>query len=964
MFPNVFLLKIKLTLAVSVILMVLLGIASYITINRLTVASYERDQMEETVVLVERLATSLKTTESAFRQYMLTGKDVDEQEIAISFNVVRDMLSRLRKKHLLPEEVALEELTEQRITLVLQAVAAQKLNGREAAIAILVSDLNQNLRQQTGNMMDALRTREYLRLGDFQASAEATAKWVKRLIVATCLLLLGLLAWMVYLITYYEKKRALVELQLKDSEAMGRIITEDLAESVITTGHDDIVVDANVAALKLFGYEKSDLVGRDVSELMPKDLRSGYKATTAALRARPESFRLPDREMRSIRKDGSEILIKVSFGDVHIGGQRLFMAFMHDITERKRITEALLASEKQLRQITDTVPALIASLDINQRFIFHNKACEEVFGMSFNQIHGRTLAEVIGPKTYEFVQDKAEEALRGYVVQYERVQSMPHGQFRDYAITYFPRYGEGQDESKVIGFYTLGTDITELKRIDRMKSEFVSTVSHELRTPLTSIRGSLGLIAGGVVGELPEAVKTLVDIAKNNCERLIRLINDILDSEKIESGKMRMDLKNVDIKQVVRQALVASEGYAAQHRVRVQLQASDEPMQVCIDNDRMTQVLINLLSNAVKFSSSGSTVDVRVLRGTQGIRVEVADHGLGIPDDFRNHIFQKFSQADSSDARKKGGSGLGLSISKTLIEKMGGHISFTSALNVGSTFFFEVPEWQSSKSVPLSLPLKAPVTSLNSRILVCEGDFGDAKIISNMLVAAGFDTDIAHTAAQAQTFLENNSYAALTVNSTMPGQNALSFVTTLRSNEKISTIPVVMISTTVKADQVQFSRKRLLVSSWLEKPLNEKSLVSSVQQAISGNHNGKPRILHVEDDLDIQHIVGAMAKDFAIFEYATTLDEARTRLRTSRFDLVLLDLALEHESGWDLIDDINALNPRPPVIVFSASDSEKIEGKQVQAILVKARTSDIDLLNSFQRAFWLPQDTGSSTPKP
>ena len=248
--------------------------------------------------------------------------------------------------------------------------------------------------------------------------------------------------------------------------------------------------------------------------------------------------------------------------------------------------------------------------------------------------------------------------------------------------------------------------------------------------------------------------------------------------------------------------------------------------------------------------------------------------------------------------------------------------------------------------------------------MVCEGDFGDAKIISNMLVAAGFDTDIAHTAAQAQTFLENNSYAALTVNSTMPGQNALSFVTTLRSNEKISTIPVVMISTTVKADQVQFSRKRLLVSSWLEKPLNEKSLVSSVQQAISGNHNGKPRILHVEDDLDIQHIVGAMAKDFAIFEYATTLDEARTRLRTSRFDLVLLDLALEHESGWDLIDDINALNPRPPVIVFSASDSEKIEGKQVQAILVKARTSDIDLLNSFQRAFWLPQDTGSSTPKP
>ena len=833
MFPNVFLLKIKLTLAVSVILMVLLGVASYVTINRLTVASLERDRMEENFVLLERLATSLKTAESAFRQYILTGKDVDEQELEPSLDGLQDMLSRLRDQHLLPEQTTLEEMTEQRIKLALQAVAAQKLYGREAAATILTSDQNRSLKQQTDDLMDILRVREYLRLGNFQASAEGTAKWAKRLIVGACLLLLSLMAWMVYLITHYEKKRALVELQLKDSEAVSRIIAEDLAEGVITTGPDDIVVDANVAALKLFGYEKSDLVGRDVSELVPKDLRSGYKTTTAALRARPESFRLLDREMRSIRKDGSEILIKVSFGDVHIGGQRLFMAFMHDITERKRITKALLASEKQLREITDTVPALIAYLDINQRFIFHNKACEEVFGMSFDQIHGRTLAEVIGPTTYELVRDKAEEALRGYVVQYERVQSTPQGKFRDYAINYFPRYGEGQDGSKVIGFYTLGTDITELKRIDRMKSEFVSTVSHELRTPLTSIRGSLGLIAGGVVGELPDAVKTLVGIAKNNCERLIRLINDILDSEKIESGKMRMDLKNVDIRQVVRQALAANEGYATQHRITMHLQVPDEPLQVSIDTDRMIQVLTNLLSNAVKFSSSGGTVDVRVLRGTQGIRVEVADHGSGIPDDFRGHIFQKFSQADSSDTRQKGGSGLGLNISKTLIEEMGGHISFTSVVSEGSTFFFEVPEWQSSKAVPL--PLKAPVTSLGSRILVCEGSLGDAKIISNILVAAGFDTDMAHTAAQAQTFLENNSYAALTVNSTMPGQNAPSFVTILRSKEKTRTIPVVMISTTVKADQVQFSRKRLLVSSWLEKPLNEKNLVFSVQQAISSN---------------------------------------------------------------------------------------------------------------------------------
>lgn len=234
-------------------------------------------------------------------------------------------------------------------------------------------------------------------------------------------------------------------------------------------------------------------------------------------------------------------------------------------------------------------------------------------------------------------------------------------------------------------------DVTERKQVERMKTEFVSTVSHELRTPLTSIAGSLGLLSGGAAGTLPERAGRLVDIAYNNCQRLVRLINDILDIEKIESGQMRFDNRAVDLIASTEGCIQANGGFAETHRVTIAFTPPATDATVIADPDRLAQIVTNLLSNAIKFSPTGGVVDVTIHPLDRRYRMSIADRGPGIPAEFRDRIFAKFAQADSSDTRSKGGTGLGLSIVRELAVRMGGSVSFEDRDGGGTVFSVDLP---------------------------------------------------------------------------------------------------------------------------------------------------------------------------------------------------------------------------------------------------------------------------------
>ena len=222
-------------------------------------------------------------------------------------------------------------------------------------------------------------------------------------------------------------------------------------------------------------------------------------------------------------------------------------------------------------------------------------------------------------------------------------------------------------------------------------------MSHELRTPLTSIIGALGLVEGGLAGEISEKTRDLIGIAARNSARLVRLIGDILDIEKIESGEIEIDFQPIDLAQLVDRAIVENTSYAADFDVQISAAEIAEGAIIHGGEDQILQVLTNLISNAAKFAPRHSTIEISTQRLRGAIRTSVTDHGPGIPDEFRSRIFGKFTQADSSDTRRPGGTGLGLSICKALVEKMDGTIGFRSETGSGATFYFDLPEWESSR---------------------------------------------------------------------------------------------------------------------------------------------------------------------------------------------------------------------------------------------------------------------------
>ena len=371
--------------------------------------------------------------------------------------------------------------------------------------------------------------------------------------------------------------------------------------------------------------------------------------------------------------------------------QEVNRSLQQEINDRMLAETALRRSEEQLRLITNALPVLIAYVDEHQCYRFNNKAYEDWLGQSPADIYGSKIQTVWGAECYERMQIYVKLALLGQAVVYENEITLKNGLPCSVNVTYIPHLDEHKN---VMGFFALTSDISDRKAIERMKDEFIAVVSHELRTPLTSMHSALKILATGRLGNLSKDGKQMLEIADDNTERLLRLVNNVLDLQRIESGEVNMEKQVCNAAALMIKATESMQPMAQQQGVILAVKPID--IEILVDSDYIVQALTNLLSNAIKFSSADGTVWLTAERKSDTeVLFSVQDEGQGIPSDKLESIFERFQQVDSSDSRRKGGTGLGLTICRKIIEQHEGKIWAESILGKGSTFSF---------TLPLSLP--------------------------------------------------------------------------------------------------------------------------------------------------------------------------------------------------------------------------------------------------------------------
>jgi signal transduction histidine kinase/CheY-like chemotaxis protein len=468
--------------------------------------------------------------------------------------------------------------------------------------------------------------------------------------------------------------------------------------------------------------------------------------------------------------------------------------------------------------------------------------------------------------------------------------------------------------------------LSERSQLDTLKDEFISTVSHELRTPLTSIRGALGLLSSGIIGDVDAKALNLLRIAVTNTDRLIRLINDILDLERMDSGRAPLQIRRCSLRDLAQQAIDTMTAMADANTVHLELvpvtasqPTSPEALFFDGDPDRILQVLTNLLSNAIKFSPPASTVRVHTDATADSILLKVVDEGRGIPADKLDNIFDRFQQVELSDARQKGGTGLGLAICRSIVQQHSGSIWAQRNLGVGTTLYVMLP--RTTRATDLNLP--TPPRG-EGAILVCDDDAGIRVVVSEHLKRQGYSVIEATSGEQVLVLAAEHHVEAILLDLYMPGLSGWETLQRLRNNPATANIPVVILSVLSSTLRSQLTGE---AQGWVQKPFNENMLFGELARVL--HHGEEPaNVLLVEDDEDLASVVVASFQDAAAhIDHAATRQQAIRQCITRRPDLIILDLTLPDGDGFSLVE---WLRQQPtlrtlPLVVYSGREISEIE---------------------------------------
>jgi PAS domain S-box-containing protein len=470
------------------------------------------------------------------------------------------------------------------------------------------------------------------------------------------------------------------------AEQRYRSIAEDQTEMIVRWRPDGMRTYANDSYCRTVRMPRDEVIGTSLFASLQESERAELRRIVEGLT--PE--RTVARQETCSRPDGPEGPVAWTAWThraLFVGADQLgeLQSVGRDVTDRKLAEEALKESEERFRTMAETAPAAIFIHD-GTALRFANAAAEAASGRPRERLFAE-FWEMIHPDSLTLARECVLGRLEGEAGPVRSELCLVRADGEEVWLDLSADRLRLEGRPAVVG---VGLDVSQRKQLERFKDGLISLAAHELRNPLTSILNTLEWLTQKQ-GDLSEADKKLLDVAYRNSVRMARLIDDVLDVEKAESGDLVLNPTKLELGPLVEQAIVASEGYARGLDVRLHLERTVPGALVMADPDRLLQVLANLLSNASKFSPPAATVAITVSRQGAALRVAVRDHGPGIPEDQRSHVFEKFFQVRSKDRRHKG-TGLGLAISKSLVERQGGRIGFESAPEQGTTFFFELPE--------------------------------------------------------------------------------------------------------------------------------------------------------------------------------------------------------------------------------------------------------------------------------
>jgi len=602
----------------------------------------------------------------------------------------------------------------------------------------------------------------------------------------------------------------------------------------------------------------------------------------------------------------------------------MFTGIVRDDTERVEALESIRLNSAAIEAAANAVVITNSEGEIE----FVNRAFSELTGYSQEESIGQNPRILkSGEHDDAFFADLWQTILAGETWRGEIVNKRRDGTLYMEETTITPvldRQGE------VTNFIAIKQDITEREELDRMKGEFISTVSHELRTPLTSISGALQLLSGGLKDSFEDSAQRLPGIAETNTERLVRLINDILDVQRMESGRMAMKPAETAVSSLFTDA--ATELSALSVDLGVGIEAVPSDLTVMADPDRAIQVLVNLIGNALKFSDLGDLVTISARESGKMAQIDVIDRGRGIPKDSAESIFQPFSQVDSSDSRSKGGTGLGLAICKQIVDAHGGGIWVESEYGSGSTFSF---------TLPLARPSEAAGKRTGGpRVLICEDDVWARQVLIEMLAEAGFDTIPAASGEEALREATAQRPDVALVDIRLPGIDGWATRSRLLEQDGLEETPVLLMTASAGiADEAKGRGEQVL-----EKPFNKDILLAAIQSGLGPNR--QTDVVIVEDDTDLAEVMaGGLAEMGISSRIAVSGESAIQILREKLPDLVVLDIGLPDMDGLQVAHWLRheRRTIRVPILIYTADElsfsTEDAERLGVAGTYVKSKVS-------------------------